>query len=221
MDRSLKAELRSHRSGQDISLRHIVHEADAMNDAQRAGTRIANFRTLFAMDEIDNSTVAVSKAKRETSPPPPASPATLKAFAKQVVAGGSKLTVAILKEGLTAMGLSKSGNKPDLYKRARDALVEKGYIEGAGGDVKMKSVKKETKSVKRENGAVEVKKEKGKAAKYDSMDDDSDAEPSRAHKFKRESSSPKKKSKEDWDSSSGSEVEDRKPNLLILDDDSD
>lgn len=117
------------------------------------------------------------------------------------------------------MGLSKSGNKPELYLRAKEALQAQGIMPG-GRDVEMRDEKKEKKPVKRENG-MEMKKEKGKASKYDSMEDDSDPEPSRVRKVKKESSSPKKKSKEDWDSSSDLEMKDSKPNLLFLDDDSD
>ena len=120
------------------------------------------------------------------------------------------------------MNLPKSGLKQALIDRATEALTEKGIMSD-GRDTKMKGVKKEQKPVKRESGAGEMKKEKGKAKKYDSMDDESDVEPSRVHKFKRESSSPKKKSKskEDWHSSSSLEIEDLKPNVLLLDDDSD
>lgn len=125
------------------------------------------------------------------------------------------MTVAILKEGLGAMGLSKSGNKPELFLRAKEALQEQGIMPGRR-DSEMRDVKKEKKPVKRE---VEMKA--GKPKKYDSMDDESDHEPSRAQKLKKESSSPKKKSKEDWDSSSDLEMVDSKPNVLFLDDDSD
>lgn len=74
-----------------------------------------------------NRAVTVSKKRRSVAPAAPLpNDDTMRAFAKKLKKGATeprKLTVAILKEGLKAMGEKTSGNKNELFERAWEAAL--------------------------------------------------------------------------------------------------